>query len=214
MSQQESETIKHDRGKLQLSLVPVKPIEELTRLYMFGVKKYAANNWRMGKGWDYTRCEDALRRHLNSWSAGEDYDDESKCHHMACVAFYAFAIIEYHLCNMGRDDRFKPPTPHQKLVESVREGIERNITTIRVPIGHKIPDSIFDFEEHFCHYEQGVKRDDPLPDHLRLDRRTPPGVKTYDDMVADTKARKLEKPTRAVTWGGVGNKWPGAPNGQ
>ncbi len=101
-----AKAVKYDAGKPMYSLIPPLPLRELAKLYTFGSEKYAAYNW--AKGFTYSRCVDALMRHLNLWQEGENLDEESQVHHMAAVAFYAFAILHFHFTKTGTDDRYVP----------------------------------------------------------------------------------------------------------
>lgn len=102
-------SFKYDQGKLQYSLVPVLFLEKVAELMTKGALKYVRDNWRIS-GFQYSRAEDALWRHFQSWRNGEDLDEETGCHHMAAVAFYAACIIEYHYSGQAErqrlDDRF------------------------------------------------------------------------------------------------------------
>lgn len=95
--------VKDDSGKLHWHLLPTRPLQELIKLLMFGAKKYEPHNWR--RGFDYSRCFDALMRHLEAWWQGEDIDAESGCHHLSAVMFYAVILLEFHFTGTGRDDR-------------------------------------------------------------------------------------------------------------
>lgn len=100
------EAVKYDSDKIRYDLIPALPLQELAKLYTTGAKKYADHNWRLGM--DYSRCDSALQRHLHAWRSGQDYDEESKLHHMSAVAFYAMALMEFHMTGTGNDDRYHP----------------------------------------------------------------------------------------------------------
>lgn len=82
--------IKHDNGKLQMSLLPFESLEEITKVLEYGAKKYSKDNWKFvpeGK----TRYEDAMLRHFSAYKRGEEFDEESglkHLHHMACNALF------------------------------------------------------------------------------------------------------------------------------
>lgn len=105
------------------SLVPVEPLASVARLYAFGVKKYAAHNWRLGYEW--SKSYDSLFRHANASMNGEDYDPETGEPHLAGVVFHAFALMEY-LFHPERyaihDDRYKP--------EPIESAEEKIVTTL------------------------------------------------------------------------------------
>lgn len=110
------------------SLVPVEPLASVARLYAFGVKKYAAHNWRLGYEW--SKSYDSLFRHANASMAGEDIDPETGEPHLAGVVFHAFALMEY-LFHPERyamhDDRYKPEAIESEEEIAVRNLVEAHI---------------------------------------------------------------------------------------
>lgn len=100
-----SSGIKHDDGKLPLSLIPKEAIDGLARGLQYGARKYAKHNW--AKGMDWSRVYDAGMRHMTAWNAGEDKDPESGLSHLdhalCCLAFLA----AYESRGTGNDDRYK-----------------------------------------------------------------------------------------------------------
>jgi hypothetical protein len=94
---------KHDSGKLQLDLFPWPAVPPVTRVQMFGARKYAAENWR--EGFTTRRLIAAAFRHLTTYFEGQDLDPESglpHTDHAACMILYLIALRE-----LGRltDDR-------------------------------------------------------------------------------------------------------------
>ena len=85
-------------------LIPVTGLDALARHYGVGAKKYDKHNWR--KGYDWSLSYAALQRHATQWWGGEDIDEETGSHHMAAVAFHAFALIEFALTHPEKDDRY------------------------------------------------------------------------------------------------------------
>lgn len=98
--------IKHDAGKLPMSLIPVEAKRGLAAVLAFGAKKYHPHNWRGGMDW--SRLMDAAYRHLDAFTAGEDDDPETGLSHIdhlqACAAF----LSTYVKTGLGTDDRYKP----------------------------------------------------------------------------------------------------------
>lgn len=74
-------------------LIPQAPLAELARLYATGAAKYSPRGWEAGM--EYSRIIDAMDRHMAKYLAGERYDAVDGQHHMAAVAWGAFAIMEY-----------------------------------------------------------------------------------------------------------------------
>lgn len=97
--------IKFDGQKLRYELISVIGLEELAKVYTAGSIKYSDRNWE--KGFDWTRLLGAAMRHLFAFCKGEDFDEESGCHHLAAVAFYCFALMHFRITRPDLDDRIK-----------------------------------------------------------------------------------------------------------
>jgi hypothetical protein len=89
-------------------LIPPYPLWLLAEVYGRGAAKYADRNWERGvhahKLWG------AMQRHSNQYWAGEDIDPQDKQHHLASVAWMAFALLELQRTHPELDDR-----PHKML---------------------------------------------------------------------------------------------------
>jgi len=88
----------------RFGLIPSEALWQLAELYGRGSQKYDDHNWRRGYKWSLSY--DALQRHANLFWQGEEYDEETKCHHMASVAFHAFALMTFCREHPELDDRF------------------------------------------------------------------------------------------------------------
>lgn len=99
-------------------LIPVGPLDDLSRLYAFGASKYAAHNWRKGYPWSLSYA--ALQRHATQFWNGEDLDEETGLPHLAAVAFHAFALLEFAKSYREGDDR---PPPSGTLFVEPTEGV-------------------------------------------------------------------------------------------
>jgi hypothetical protein len=84
-------------------LIPAGPLLQLAEHYGKGAAKYDAHNWRRGYAWSLSFA--ALQRHAWAFWNGEDRDPETQSHHMAAVAFHAFALIHFGDRELGTDDR-------------------------------------------------------------------------------------------------------------
>lgn len=84
--------LKHDTGKVDLSIVPEALDYAAARALTFGASKYGRNNFKGGI--DYTRVIGAALRHLKAWNEREENDSESSLSHLdhaiACMAMLAF----------------------------------------------------------------------------------------------------------------------------
>lgn len=77
--------IKHDLGKIKVSLVEPDFILGVAEVASFGAKKYQKDNWK--KCEDLDRYKDAALRHLLAYLKAEKLDEEtglSHLHHIAC----------------------------------------------------------------------------------------------------------------------------------
>lgn len=90
------------------SLVPLKAVGMIARVYNYGAQKYAAHNWR--KGYDWSLSYDACRRHLDAFWEGENLDPESGLPHLAHAGFHILTMLTFLLDKRyaAKDDRYKP----------------------------------------------------------------------------------------------------------
>lgn len=95
---------KDDGGKLRYDLLPAGPLEEIVRVYTEGAKIYEDRNWEKGTSWG--RYFAAMMRHAWAWWRGGVRHDHGM-HHLASVAWYCLALMEYESRGVGNDDRPK-----------------------------------------------------------------------------------------------------------
>lgn len=84
---------KNDSGKARYALFPAQCLREAVDILTQKASFYGANNWKSGL--DYSRCYDALQRHLYAWWVlGEEIDEDTGKHHLGCamcnIAFLLF----------------------------------------------------------------------------------------------------------------------------
>lgn len=99
-----------DPKKVRMWLVPVSLLTAVAAVLTYGMRKYAANNWRKGMSW--MEVYSAIQRHLTAWLEGEENDPESGLNHLWHAACGLAFLIEYVAFARlyGRfDDRFKRP---------------------------------------------------------------------------------------------------------
>lgn len=95
---------KDDQNKLaRYDLIPVYPLRLLAELYGIGAKKYDDRNWEKGIAWH--RVYRALQSHANLWWGGEKLDPDNGQHHLASVAWNAFALMEFERTHPELDTR-------------------------------------------------------------------------------------------------------------
>lgn len=89
-------------------LIPPGPLKELAVLYGRGNIKYPPSpgepaNWKRGYPWSLSYA--ALRRHLDLFWMGEDYDEEMGVKHLINVAWHAFNLAWFMENKPDFDDR-------------------------------------------------------------------------------------------------------------
>jgi hypothetical protein len=84
-----SQGAKDDDGKVPLDLISPEFLYGVAHVLGFGAQKYAPYNW--AKGILFSRVYSALQRHLTSWYAGEENDEETGMSHLwhagCCLMF-------------------------------------------------------------------------------------------------------------------------------
>ncbi len=100
--------IKHDTGKVRMSLLSPIALFKTAKVMSDGEKEYSAHNWR--DGFDWSRIADAALRHLQAWIAGMDDDPDGKggnnLDHVACCIMM---LQEFSETKPELDDRHKLP---------------------------------------------------------------------------------------------------------
>ncbi len=89
---------KYDQEKSRYDLIPPEALEEFVKVLTFGAKKYSPDNWRLvpeGR----RRYFAAAQRHIWAYKRGEQIDQESGTHHLACAITDLMFILEKELLN-------------------------------------------------------------------------------------------------------------------
>lgn len=87
--------LRYNEGKPKWSLVPQSALIPMVRVLEYGSKKYAPYNWT--KGLSVTEICESLKRHLDSYMEGEDFDpesNESHIGHIQCNALFLAWMIQ------------------------------------------------------------------------------------------------------------------------
>lgn len=74
-----------------------------SEVLQFGASKYARGNWH--KGLKHTEIVDSMLRHISSYLAGEDNDEESKLPHVDHILCNALFLAEMFRTHPELDDR-------------------------------------------------------------------------------------------------------------
>lgn len=83
-------SVKKDEGKYDPTMLTIEMIELVSKVRMFGAKKYARNNFKI-TGFKYTRSLAAALRHIFAYLSGEDNDPESGLSHLG----HAICCLEH-----------------------------------------------------------------------------------------------------------------------
>lgn len=132
----------------RFDLIPVGPLTELAIHFGRGATKYDAHQWRVGYEW--SKSYSAIQRHSTAFWAGYDYDvcenDPEGCqetrpdgsnslgsvpqgrtcynhtgsHHMTCVAWHSFVLLEFKDNHPGHDDRYRVRTVGEQIAHGIR----------------------------------------------------------------------------------------------
>ncbi len=96
------ETVKHDKGKPDFTLIPQEALLETAKVFTYGAEKYGIFNYSGGT--NYRRYVAAANRHINQWLRGEDID-ESGTNHLSNAIASLMMVLDNQLTNKGTDDR-------------------------------------------------------------------------------------------------------------
>jgi len=94
---------RHNDSKVRHDLLEPFAINELAKVFTAGSEKYAPHNWLKGMKW--SKITASLKRHLNAYERGIDYDEETKMLHAAHIAWNAMALLSYYKHFPEGDDR-------------------------------------------------------------------------------------------------------------
>ena len=96
-------------------LMPYRVLNYLGDIYLYGCKKYDANNWRKGLAWG--RIFAAFCRHSGQWHGGEAYDKESGMHHLGHALWQLLGLRWYEKNTPKDDDRWIPRTMEVEILK-------------------------------------------------------------------------------------------------
>ena len=98
---------KNDSSKPCFELLPIDLLYETNLVLRHGAQKYGINNWKKKEGFKYSRCYNALLRHMMAWWSGENLDPETKYSHLAHAMCNLLFLTYHYLNNVQGDDRPK-----------------------------------------------------------------------------------------------------------
>ena len=97
--------MRFNSNKAEFFDVPLIALAEVAKVSVFGRAKYLKYNWK--KKAPASQYFDCIKRHSLKYWYGQDIDSDSKCHHLAHIAWNALASLEKILTGTEMDDRYK-----------------------------------------------------------------------------------------------------------
>jgi hypothetical protein len=97
------EGLRYNLGKTRHDLAPAYAQEQYARVLTAGAVKYAPRNWENGMNWSTVLA--SMKRHIQAFERGEDYDPDTGELHTAHVMCNAAFLTEYYRIFPQGDDR-------------------------------------------------------------------------------------------------------------
>lgn len=97
--------LRYNSGKLRYDLVNYQAHRDMVKVLTIGAEKYFDRSWEGGLSW--TSVIASLKRHLAAIEAGEDYDQETGCLHIAHAACNVHFLNAFYYTFPQGDDRPK-----------------------------------------------------------------------------------------------------------
>lgn len=95
-----------DDGKPRTDLLQYNALLAVAMVNTAAVPKYGERNWEHhADRWSWGQLFGSAMRHAWKWIAGEDFDAESKQHHLAHAAWNILTLLELVLAGRGHDNR-------------------------------------------------------------------------------------------------------------
>lgn len=98
-----SEGKRYNSGKVRYDLLPNFAINQMACVLSEGAKKYAERNWELGMEW--SKCIASLKRHIEKFESGQDYDEETGLLHIAHAMTNCAFLTEYYKIYPQGDNR-------------------------------------------------------------------------------------------------------------
>lgn len=113
-------------GKLRWRNFPMFLIRPLVEVGQFGETKYKTFNFL--KGLSVLDTMDSMKRHLDKFEDPNvsDFDEESKCHHLAHVAWNALVALYMIKTRPDLDDRYKGEQIEKECIGCICEKNDNN----------------------------------------------------------------------------------------
>lgn len=116
--------------------VPLEAVAAAAASFEYGAKKYSDRNWEKGLPWQ--QMIDSLKRHVEDFERGHDYDDGpggSGLHQVAMIMASAMMLSASVIRNIGEDDRLPKVADNAFLAKDCSKWIERELKDAQDRIG-------------------------------------------------------------------------------
>ena len=107
---------KNDKGKPDLSLIPLVALTKEAEAFEVGLRKYSRYNYC--EGMEASRIIGALLRHATAWFEGEECDPVDGQHHLGSVRACAAMILRMQELDTLVDNRYTKSDP--VITEEIR----------------------------------------------------------------------------------------------
>jgi hypothetical protein len=84
-------------------LVPPDAMEEVAKVFGWGILKYADRNWEKGYKWGLSYA--AMERHMKAFWRREEFDPQSGLRHMAHSVWHGLVLLTFAMRKIGTDSR-------------------------------------------------------------------------------------------------------------
>lgn len=121
-----------NKGKIDLTLVPLHLMAGVARVFMGGKLKYAEFNWAKGMAWG-TAMACTLRHLFKWWYMREDIDCESAEHHLDHVLANVFMLKHYTKVYPEGDNRPPSSAMFDGWIDDFCEGFDEEAYLDRNP---------------------------------------------------------------------------------
>lgn len=98
---------KADNGKPTYELLPFELLADVNKVLEHGKNKYGLLNWQRKESFKYSRCYNALLRHMFAWWRGQDLDNDTNISHLAHAMCNLLFLMWHDKNNPESDDRPK-----------------------------------------------------------------------------------------------------------
>lgn len=204
--EEKKQGLRFNEGKIRYDLLEPFAINELAKVFTAGAEKYAPNNWKE-TGMSWSKMVASLKRHLNAFERGEDFD-ETSCLHMAHVAWNAMALVSYYKIAPQFDDRDHGYLKHKKVSLDIDEVCADWIHAWAQKFNHPIPENwnfTYNIKEEFESLSKKEIEDfylnlKPLvnPDSLGFNIHCYITARSIDNKITERWLQKNHFPTKPV----------------